>query len=142
MNTVVRPAADWELARFLREASETQTPVELIGGTSKRQAGRPQQSATLISTHVLRGIRLYEPSELVMSAQSGTLLADIEHELSQNGQMLAFEPVDLGPVLGAGSELSTIGGVFATDFAGSRRIALLRVKSISSNDKYSLCVAR
>ena len=124
MNTVVRPAADWELARFLREATETQTPVELIGGTSKRQAGRPQQSATVVSTHVLRGIRLYEPSELVMSAQAGTLLADIEHELAQNGQMLAFEPVDLGPVLGAGSELSTIGGVFATDFAGSRRISL------------------
>lgn len=124
LSTIVRPAADWELARFLREASESHTPVEVIGGGSKREAGRPHQAASIVSTHVLRGIRLYEPSELVMSAQAGTLLADIEHELEQQGQMLAFEPLDLGPIFGASSGLSTIGGVFSTDFAGSRRIAL------------------
>ena len=124
MNNVVRPAADWELARFLREASETKTPVEIVGGSSKRGAGRFSQAATVVSTHVLRGIRIYEPSEMVMSAQSGTPLIEIENELAKQGQMLAFEPVDLGPVLGAGPDQSTIGGVFSTDIAGSRRIAL------------------
>jgi len=124
LNAIVRPAADWELARVMREAAETQTPVEVIGGASKRQGGRVSQAGTLISTHVLRGIRFHEPSELVMSAQAGTLLADIENELATQGQMLAFEPVDLGPVLGQGAGQSTIGGVFATDIAGSRRIAV------------------
>ena len=100
MNSMIRPAADWELARFLREASQTGTPVEVVGGGSKRQCGRPSQIAAMVLTHVLRGIRLYEPSEMVMSAQSGTLLTDIEHELAKQGQMLAFEPLELGPVLG------------------------------------------
>ncbi len=124
MNNVVRPAADWELARFLREATETKTPVEIVGGSTKRNTGRYNQVATVVSTHVLRGIRMYEPSELVMSAQSGTPLSEIEQELAKQGQMLAFEPLDLGPALGVGRDQSTIGGVFATDIAGSRRIAL------------------
>lgn len=124
LNAIVRPAADWELARFLREAFEARTPLEVVGGESKRNAGRPSQTATLVSTHVLRGIQLYEPSEMVMAAQAGTLLADIEHELEQHNQMLAFEPVDLGPALGKQAGQTTIGGVFSTDISGSRRVAL------------------
>ncbi len=120
----MRPAADWELARVLREACETQTPVEIVGGASKRDAGRPIQVGAVISTHVLRGIRLYEPSELVMSAQAGTLLSNIEKELAHYNQMLAFEPVDLGPALGHGAGYGTVGGMFSTNFSGSRRIAL------------------
>ncbi len=140
MNAIVRPAADWELARVLREACESQIPVEVIGGGSKRDAGRPLQVGTIISTHVLRGIRLYEPSELVMSAQAGTLLSEVEKELAANGQMLAFEPVDLGPALGQGAGLGTVGGMFATNISGSRRIALgaardhlLGVKAVTGN---------
>ncbi|MGI9424662.1 MAG: FAD-binding protein [Hyphomicrobiaceae bacterium] len=121
---MIRPAADWELARFLRDASLSETPVEILGGGSKRNGGRPSQTAAIVLTHVLRGIRLYEPSEMVMSAQSGTLLVDIEHELDQQGQMLAFEPLDLGPVLGAEAGLATIGGLVSTDISGSRRIAV------------------
>ncbi|MEM6497327.1 MAG: FAD-binding protein [Pseudomonadota bacterium] len=140
MNSVMRPAADWELARFLREATQTQLPVEILGGGSKRNAGRSGIERTLIVTHVFRGIRMYEPTELVMSAESRTLLVDIEHELLQRGQMLAFEPVDLGPILGKEAGLSTIGGVISTDIAGSRRIAagaardhLLGVKAVSGS---------
>ncbi len=124
MNAIVRPAADWELARFLREAAAARTSVEIVGGGSKRQAGRTTQADAVLSTHVLRGIRLYEPSELVMSAQAGARLSDIEHELAQFGQMLAFEPVDLGPVLGQTGGQGTIGGAFAVGIAGSRRIAV------------------
>lgn len=138
MNSVIRPAADWELARFLREATETQAPVEILGGGSKRNAGRPGGPRSLIVTHVFRGIRLYEPTELVMAAESGTLLVEIEQELAQRGQMLAFEPVDLGPMLGMEAGLATIGGVFSTDVAGSRRVSagaardhLLGVKAVS-----------
>ena len=140
MNSVIRPTVDWELARFLREATETQAPVEIVGGGSKRNAGRPGGPRTLIVTHVFRGIRLYEPTELVMSAESGTLMVDIENELAQRGQMLAFEPVDLGPMLGSDAGLATIGGVVSTDIAGSRRVAsgaardhLLGVKAVSGS---------
>ena len=48
----------------------------------------------------MRGITLYEPNEMVMSARAGTPLAQIEEALAARGQMLAFEPVELGPLAG------------------------------------------
>lgn len=123
MNAVARPAADWELASFLTDASASATPVEVVGGGSRRHIGRLREDASLVSTHVLRGVRAYEPGDLVMSAQSGTLLRDIEYELARKGQMLAFEPLDLGPVMGQPAGATTIGGVFATNASGSRRVS-------------------
>ncbi len=43
--------------------------------------------------------------------------------LAARGQMLAFEPIDLGPATGAPGGALSIGGVFATNFSGSRRIS-------------------
>ena len=37
--------------------------------------------------------------------------------------MLAFEPVDLGPLVGAEGGQASIGGIFATNVAGARRIS-------------------
>ena len=98
------------------------------------------QADTTISLNVLRGIKFYEPSELVISADGGALLSDIEAQLESQGQMLAFEPIDLGLALGQQAGLSTVGGMFATDISGSRRIAagaardhLLGVNGVSGN---------
>jgi glycolate oxidase FAD binding subunit len=71
----------------------------------------------------MRGIPLYEPTELVMRARVGTPVADIELELARRNQMLAFEPIDLGPLLGLEPRQGTIGGVFATNFSGARRVS-------------------
>jgi glycolate oxidase FAD binding subunit len=122
LQQILRPAADWELRTLLREASEARQPIELLGAGTKQGVGRPQQTSRGISTVSLTGITLYEPSELVMSAKAGTPLAYIEAELARNGQMLAFEPVDLGPVLGAQPRQGTIGAVFATNLSGARRV--------------------
>ena len=119
-----KPATDRELARTLAEATAARTPLEIMGAGSKRVFGRPVQSAATISTASLRGIPLYEPTELVMSALSGTPLNRIEAELAAKGQMLGFEPIDLGPMLGEQAGMTTIGGVFATNLSGARRIAL------------------
>lgn len=123
MNNVTRPAADWELARFLADASADGRGVEIVGGGSKRQIGRLSDTVEIVSTHVLRGIRSYDPGDMMMSARAGTTLAEIENELARNGQMLAFEPVDLGPVMGQEAGRSSIGGVFATNISGSRRLS-------------------
>ena len=72
------------------------TPLAVVGGGSKQQIGRPMQTAASVSTKGLRGITLYEPSEMVMSARAGTPLAQIEDALAARGQMLAFEPIELG----------------------------------------------
>jgi glycolate oxidase FAD binding subunit len=122
VQTMHRPAADWELRTLLRDAAAAKKPVEITGAGSKRTVGRPVAAGTQISTLSLAGITLYEPTELVMSAKAGTPLAMIEKELGQRGQMLAFEPIDLGPALGAPAQQGTIGAVFATNLSGARRV--------------------
>jgi glycolate oxidase FAD binding subunit len=103
--------------------AERRIPVEIFGAGSKRGVGRPVSAPVALTTSGIRGISLYEPSELVMSARAGTPLAQIEAELATRGQMLAFEPMDLGPTLGAAAGIQTIGAVFAANLSGPRRIS-------------------
>lgn len=123
MNSVLRPAADWELASYLAEATANGRPVEIVGGQTKAHFGRPRQTADRISTHVLRGIRSYDHKERIITAQAGCLISDIEREVHARGQMIGFEPVDLAAVFGDEPGRATIGGVVASNLAGSRRIS-------------------
>jgi glycolate oxidase FAD binding subunit len=111
-----------EFSRLLKEATATTTPVALVGGGTKEHVGRPMQTAATISTRGLRGVTLYEPNEMVMSARAGTALTQIEESLADCGQMLAFEPVELAGLTGGNAGEGTIGGVFATNMSGVRRI--------------------
>ncbi|MGE0854837.1 MAG: FAD-binding protein, partial [Hyphomicrobiaceae bacterium] len=122
MKEALRPATDWELASMIVGFASRNQPFEVRGFGTKSRVGRPMQTAATITTQSLRGITLYEPTELVMSAQAGTPLAQIEAELAANGQMLAFEPIDLGPATGGQLGMQSIGGVFAANLSGSRRI--------------------
>ena len=79
-------------------------------------------TAASVSTKGLRGVTLYEPSEMVMSARAGTPLAQIEDALAARGQMLAFEPIELAALGGGEAGEGTIAGVFATNLSGARRI--------------------
>ncbi|HWV80886.1 MAG TPA: FAD-binding protein [Hyphomicrobiaceae bacterium] len=117
-----RPGSERELQRLIAEAARAEMPVEVIGAGTKRGVGRPVNSGMVISTASLSGVTLYEPTELVMGAKAGTPLADIEQRLADKGQMLAFEPIDLGPVLGGRANGGTIGAAFSTNFSGSRRV--------------------
>jgi glycolate oxidase FAD binding subunit len=63
----------------------------------------------------------YEPAELVLTAAAATPLATIESALAEHNQRLAFEPPDFGRLLGD-ARPQTIGGVLATNLAGSRRL--------------------
>jgi glycolate oxidase FAD binding subunit len=111
-----------ELAYLVAEAADTRTPLEVMGRGTKREVGRPVQYGAVLSTENLTGIPLYEPSELVLVAQAGTSIAQIEQALAEHEQEMPFEPIDLGPVLGFGRGQGTIGGLVATNFSGSRRI--------------------
>ena len=102
-----------DLADAVRRASETRTPLRIVGGDSKRFYGRPSADDVLsVAGH--RGVIAYEPTELVITARAGTPVADIEVLLAESGQMLAFEPPVFGPA-------STIGGVIAAGLSGPRR---------------------
>jgi glycolate oxidase FAD binding subunit len=123
VDEILRPATEWELKSMMGTLVERQIPVEIIGAGSKRGVGRPVAAPLALTTSGMRGISLYEPSELVMSARAGTPLSQIEVELAGRGQMLAFEPIDLGPTLGAQAGIQTIGAVFAANVSGPRRVA-------------------
>ena len=118
-----RPATEWELQRLLSEATKTNTSVEVVGSGTKRDIGRPTATNVVLTTTSLTGVRLYEPTELVMAARGGTPLARVDSELARQGQMLAFEPVDLAPLIGQEPGNGTIGALFAMNISGSRRIA-------------------
>ncbi|MGI9568483.1 MAG: FAD-binding protein, partial [Desulfobulbia bacterium] len=119
---VVRPSEERELSHFIEEAADSGIPLEVRGVGTKKLIGRPVEAGAILSSESLSGITLYEPSELVLSAGAGTPLADIEDLLARYNQQLAFEPIDLGPVLGEPANKGSIGAVFATNLSGSRRI--------------------
>src|SRR5215207_7367311 len=115
------PANLDELRDAVGEALAADEPVEIVGGGSKRNLGRPLQTPHLLDLSRLSGIRDYAPSELVLTAGAATPLAEIERALAECGQMLAFEPPDWCALLGEDGE-PTLGGALACNLSGSRRI--------------------
>lgn len=118
---VLTPKDESEAATMIRSAAEASRSLRIEGGGSKAGLGRDVHADQILSTRALTGIVAYNPAEMVMSARAGTPLAEIEAALAGSRQMLAFEPVDLGNVLGNRAE-PTIGGVFATNLSGPRRL--------------------
>ncbi|MEJ2345821.1 MAG: glycolate oxidase subunit GlcE [Gammaproteobacteria bacterium] len=101
------------LQERIREAADQGTPINIVGGDSKRFLGRPPEGEPLpVGGH--RGVVRHEPSELVLTARAGSLLTDIESTLAEAGQMLAFEPPHFG-------DQATLGGAIASGLSGPRR---------------------
>ena len=119
----LRPTNEAELQSALIGLACDGLAVEIRGAGSKAAIGRPSQLPAVLETTGMSGITLYEPTELVMSVLAGTSLAQVETTLAGRGQMLAFEPMDLGPATGGRGGIQTMGAVFATNISGARRIA-------------------
>ena len=119
----MRPVDEREFSRVLAEAARPRRRSKSAAPAPSSSIGRPMQTAANVSAKAMRGITLYEPTEMVMSARAGTPLSQIESDLADRGQMLAFEPVELGPLVGSEAGQGTIGGVFATNISGARRIS-------------------
>ncbi len=96
--------------------------IEVVGHGSKRAIGRPLATDLVLDLSGLAGVTLYEPAELVLSAQAGTPLSEIELLLAGNGQRLAFEPMDCGPLFGNPVGRGTIAGTIAANLCGPRRL--------------------
>ena len=88
VNDVLKPATDWELQGMVEQLAARGLSVEVVGNGTKR-AGRAAAVNGGSGHHSgMRGIAMYEPTELVMSARAGTPLSQIEVELAARGQML------------------------------------------------------
>jgi glycolate oxidase FAD binding subunit len=94
-------------------AAAERRALSISAGKTKTFLGRQPAGDPLdLSGH--RGILNYEPKELVITALSGTPLAEIEAALAEQGQMLPFEPPYFGPD-------ATLGGTIAAGLSGPRR---------------------
>jgi glycolate oxidase FAD binding subunit len=105
-----------ELAAVIGAA---QAPLSVIGGGTRGVAPKGE----VLSVAGLSGITLYDPGALTMVAQAGTPIAQIEAALAKAGQRLAFEPMDHRALLGD-KGVPSIGGVFAANISGPRRISV------------------
>ncbi|WP_426194420.1 glycolate oxidase subunit GlcE [Massilia sp. DWR3-1-1] len=101
------------LRQQILAAAADQRPLRIRGGGTKDWYGGAL-AGDILDMRALSGIIDYEPTELVITARSGTPLAEIEAALRERNQMLAFEPPHFGPA-------ATLGGVVAAGLSGPRR---------------------
>ncbi len=121
MDVLAPDSVDGVLAA-VTESLMHELPLEIRGGGTKRDFGRPSRTNRILDLKRLAGIRLYEPDELVLTAAAGTPLAEIERRLAEQKQILAFEPPDWGPIYGLPAGGQTLGGVISCNLSGPRRI--------------------
>ncbi len=124
MSTSLVPTSVLELSGIIDDARAHRTPIRVLGSGSKDSIGRPVQAALDLSTNQLKDIEFYEPKELVLCAQAGTSVAEVEALLAQSGQRLAFEIPDYRSLLNTSDTEPTLGGVVATNLSGPRRISV------------------
>jgi glycolate oxidase FAD binding subunit len=121
MSEHLKPRDAAEVEEVINWALAGGKALEILGRGSKRAIGRAAQWDATLDVSGLSGVTLYEPAELVLSARAGTPLAEIEALVAANGQELAFEPIDYGPLLGV-SATGTVGGALSANLSGPRRI--------------------
>ena len=102
------------VAAQIKTAYQDTKPLQINAGGSKQFYGRNIQGESL-SVLEHSGIIEYEPSELYITARSGTSLLEIEQALSEQNQILPCEPPHF-------DNTATLGGMIACGLSGPRRI--------------------
>ena len=105
-----------QIQHQISEANTSKVALKIQSGNSKPYYGRNITGEVLdVSSHT--GIISYEPTELFITARSGTTLEEIENTLNEQHQQLAFEPPRF-------SQSATIGGTVACNLSGPSRAYL------------------
>jgi glycolate oxidase FAD binding subunit len=121
MESAFEPQNEAEAASMIVSAAEQAMPLAIFGGNTRAGFGNAVTGRPMTSRR-LSGITAYNPAEMTMTAKAGTPVAEIEAALSDNHQMMAFEPADHRMMMGT-EGVPTIGGIFASNTAGPRRLA-------------------
>lgn len=121
MTVTHRPTDEGQLAALFADAAAESRRLELRAGGSRCDIGAPRE-VELVDLGAFSGIVDYDPPELVLTVRPATPLAEIERLVADNGQMLAFEPFDQGPLFGRPAGAGTIGGAVVSGTAGSGRL--------------------
>lgn len=108
-DSVPNPKSEEELVDLVRAGAA----LHATGSGTKRHHGpAAAPDAQAVGLRKLSRITAYEPGDLVVTAQAGTRLVDLQAELSKRNQWLPLDP----PYAEA-----TIGGILATNSSGPRR---------------------
>jgi glycolate oxidase FAD binding subunit len=117
----VKPTTPEEIQAAVAEAGAAARRIAVIGGGTKRGIGGMDPVDLVLSTARLDRVIDYAPEELVLTAQPGVRIAELERLVAGKGQMLAFEPPAWTQALRSRGE-PTLGGVVAANLSGPRRI--------------------
>ena len=123
MTSTIKPRSPEELRQAVEWALNDGTTLDVRGQGSKIALGRPMSCGQVLDLSGLSGIVDYAPEELVVTLRAGTPIGEVEALLAQRNQMLAFEPPDLGPLLGREAGLGTLVGAVMGNLAGPRRLS-------------------
>ena len=122
MSETLKVETEEQVPDTIKWAVAERKSLDVRGTGSKSKLGRPMEIDHILDLSALSGVKFYEPAELVLSAGAATPVAEIEALLNDQSQQIAFEPPDLGPLLGNRAGGGTLGGLLACNLAGSRRI--------------------
>lgn len=145
---MIEPSTEGELIEAVTMAAGDGRKLIIQGGGSKAAVGQ-SVDATILSTRKISGIIDYDAPELVLTVRPGTALSEIEALTASQGQMLAFEPFDHGPIFGQASGRASIGGIIGAGVSGSRRLSaggardhLLGLRAVSGRGEAFLAGAK
>ena len=123
MTSTIKPRDAKELQQAVEWVLGEGVTLDVRGEGSKLALGQPMQCAQVLDLSGLSGIVDYAPEELVVTLRAGTPMREVEALLAQRNQMLAFEPPDMGPLLGRAPGQGTLVGAVMGNLAGSRRLS-------------------
>lgn len=123
MTGTIKPRDAKELRQAVEWALGEGVTLDVRGEGSKLTLGKPMRCAQVLDLSGISGIVDYAPEELVVTLRAGTPMREVEALLAQRNQMLAFEPPDLGPLLGEAPGRGTLVGAVMGNLAGSRRLS-------------------
>jgi glycolate oxidase FAD binding subunit len=123
MAATIKPRDTKDLQQAIEWALSQGVTLDVRGQGSKLQLGKPMRCDQELDLSGITGIGDYAPEELVVTLRAGTPLVEVEALLAQRNQMLAFEPPDLGPLLGRAAGQGTLVGALMGNLAGPRRIS-------------------
>jgi len=123
MTGTLAPRDAKQLQQAVEWALNEGVTLDVRGGGSKLQLGKPMKCDQVLDLSGLSGVVDYAPEELVVTLRAGTPMREVEALLAQRNQMLAFEPPDLGPLLGRSAGGGTLIGALMGNFAGPRRLS-------------------
>ncbi len=123
MAPTIKPRDAKELRQAVEWALNDNVTLDVRGTGSKLALGKPMAAAQVLDISDLSGVVDYAPEELVVTLRAGTPMREIEALLAQRNQMLAFEPPDLGPLLGREAGEGTLAGAVLGNLAGPRRLS-------------------